>query len=618
MNKAYLPTDFWRSAARPARWVLIAVLLITGLAQAPDAADDGRTDEAATPATQPQAPADTTDGAAAPADGDTDSSADPALPPGSSGVLSTANPAGATVAVIPVEGMIYGFTLTSLERRIDKAVAGGASMIVLELDTPGGEVSAALEISKYLKGLNVPVVAWVNNDAYSAGILIAAACSQGIVMSPASATGDCAPIVPSQELAPTERAKALSPILEEFRDSAQANGYDYAVFHAMCVLGVEVYYIENPETGQRKLVNQVDYNLMVHGRAPGGGGIGALFSGGSSAEKQVGEARREVASDADVGKWVPVTSLPSGANLPNGQVHDGKTLLTLNQTRATDIGLAKGIVRDNNELKQHLAAGSVTTVTQTWSEDIAGWLTHPFVRGFLVLVLLAGAYMEFQSPGIGVPGAAAAVALVVLLGAPFIVGLAEVWHLLAFLVGFCLLVVEIVATPGFGLLGVLGVVLMLAGLILSVVPTGSGGGPISLPPPEMIGRLQQSIASILTGFVLGTAVVVALIRHFGNVPVLNKLILAGNQMSQADRAAAVMRGETQPGIHVSGDEDTSADQITVGTTGVAVSDLRPSGRAELSGRTVDASARRGFIESGESVEVVQLTGFGVIVDRPGA
>src|SRR5690606_11391553 len=76
------------------------------------------------------------------------------------------------------------------------------------------------------------------------------------------------PIAMGQSLEPTERAKILSPILEEYRDSARANGYDYAMFHAMCELGVKLYFVEHIETGERRLVNQVDYEVMVNGREP--------------------------------------------------------------------------------------------------------------------------------------------------------------------------------------------------------------------------------------------------------------------------------------------------------------------------------------------------------------
>ena len=115
--------------------------------------------------------------------------------------ISTSLPTGANVALIRMEGLIYDFQLESLQRRADAAVAQGASLVVIEIDTPGGVAASALKISKHIKSMPVPAVAWINPEAYSAGIMIAAACDQ-IVMAPASATGDCAPIVPGMNLSP--------------------------------------------------------------------------------------------------------------------------------------------------------------------------------------------------------------------------------------------------------------------------------------------------------------------------------------------------------------------------------------------------------------------------------
>jgi membrane-bound ClpP family serine protease len=185
--------------------------------------------------------------------------------PADKAAAQTVTPGGANVAVIKIEGMIYGFTLESLKRRVERAMEGNASMIVLELNTPGGEVISALKIAKYIKGeITVPTVAWIHDSAYSAGILIASSCDR-IVMSKASTTGDCAPIVPGTELAPTERAKALSPILEEFRDNARSNGKDFALYHAMCVLGVEVYLVENNRQAETRQPDR----QSLDGRWPG-------------------------------------------------------------------------------------------------------------------------------------------------------------------------------------------------------------------------------------------------------------------------------------------------------------------------------------------------------------
>ena len=532
-----------------------------------------------------------------------------------------ARPAGANVAIIRIEGMIYDFVLDSLKRRVNRAMNQKASVIVIELHTNGGTVEAGKAIAKYLRTLPVPTVAWVNDKAYSAGIMIGAACDE-LVMAPASATGDCAPIVPGQEMAEAERQKALSPILAEFRDSARANDYDYAMFHAMCVLGVELYYIEHKQTGERKLVNQVDYELMVHGRAPGGGNmLGQMFGGGQgSGQAKAGAVTREVATDEDLNQWKPVVNLPSGDQAPNGLVHDGKTFLTLTATEAKDIGLSRATIASEQQLRQHLSAAQVQRVPHTWSEDLAGFLTSPVVRGILVVALLLGAYIEFQSPGLGIPGAVAVLALITLLGAPFLIGLAEVWHILAFLLGVTLLIVELVFIPSFGLVGIAGLVLMFVGLVMSVVPTGGGGGTVPLPSPAVYDRLLASLASMMLGLVVSLAGFYFLARYFGSVPLLNKLILqtrpqpatagAGEQRQQAgtlDRPA-----ET----HVAGDEAIGAGNIRVGDQGrVAVTGLRPSGRAEINGQIVDVVSVGGWIEAGRKIHVIEVHGNNIVVDE---
>lgn len=515
-------------------------------------------------------------------------------------------PAGANVAIIDVEGLIYSFVLDSLERRIDRAVRDGASVIVIELNTPGGAVPDALRISKYIKALPVPTIAWVNNEAYSAGIMLASACDQ-IVMSPASATGDCAPILLGQEMAPTERAKALSPILEEFRDNAANNGYDYAMFHAMCVLGVELYQVKNKETGEEHVVNQIDYRVMVLGMSPEtaaapGRGLGGLFglggSGGAADTTEVGAAALDIATDADRGQWELVK-----------QVHDGRTLFTVNQSRALEIGLSQATIGSEAELQQYLGAKAVVRVPQTWSEDLAGFLTSPVVRAVLIMALLLGAYLEMQTPGVGVPGAIAAAALIILLGAPFVVGLAEVWHIVLFLIGLVLLIIELAFVPGFGLIGVAGLVMMFAGLVLSVVPTTGGPsfGPIRLPGPYMWDRLLVSSFSMILGLLASLVGFFVLTKYFGQLPLLSRLILDSPP-------AGAMASAGGLAIHVSGDEAIGGGTIDVGDLGESLTPLHPAGQAVIRGATVDVVTLGGWIDPNQRLKVVEVHGNRIVVE----
>lgn len=527
-------------------------------------------------------------------------------------------PSGANVAIIRIEDMIYDFTRESLKRRVDRALAEGASLIVIELHTPGGTVPAGMAISKDIKTLPVPTVAWINNNAYSAGILIASAADQ-IVMSPASATGDCAPIVPGQELSPTERAKALSPILEEFRDNAATNGYDYTLFHAMCVLGVEVYLIEHPETGEQRLVNQAELAVLVKGmtvdRARGNAGSGGWFGfgggrGGAEPEVEVGAPAVDTAAEAERGEWRLVR-----------QVHDGTTLLTLNQARAKEVGLSTATIGSEAELAKFLGANNVIRVEQTWSEDLAGYLVHPVVRGVLVLALLLGAYIEFQSPGVGIAGGVALLALVTLLGAPFLVGLAEVWHVIVFIIGFALLIIELAFVPGFGLLGIIGLIMMFVGLVLSVVPgggSGSGVGPIRLPPAQMWNLAILHSLYLLAGVFASFIGFYFLTKYFGSVPLLNRLVLQ-NEPALAMAGPGALAGSVEaPYVHASGDEAIGGGRLRVGDRGRVTTGLRPSGRAEFGdGQVVDVVSLGQWIEVGRAVEIVEVRGNRIVVTEDG-
>jgi len=513
--------------------------------------------------------------------------------------------AGQNAAIIRIEGVIYGYVLDQMERQVDRAMDQGANVIVFDMDTPGGEIQAAIDIAKYIKSLPVPTVAWINDQAYSAGILIASACDE-IIMSPSSNTGVSAPVSGGgQNIDSDMKEKVLAVLLSEFKDNARNNGYDYPLLHAMVELGVEVYLIEHPETGEKHLVNQVDYAFMVKGRDPEDGGMLRSIFGSSQSTVNANDAgvQRILATDETLGQWRPVTTLPSGARLPQGQVHNGKSLLALDQTLAEDIGLSRDTVATVGAVKQYLAANSVVRVEATWSEQLAAFLTNPAVRGILLLVVLVGGYMEMQAPGLGAPGAAALTALALLIGAPFFAGLAETWHLIAFLFGFLLLLGEIFVLPGFGILGISGLLLMLLGLALMVVPT-AGGGAVPMPSRLALDELAYSVTGMLVGLIGGFVGFAVVTKYFDNIPGIDRLTLQSVSPSAAGAPA-------QP---VSGDEVIGDGEAVVGATGRAATDLRPAGTVEFEGRTLDVVTQGEWIEHGSPVKVIEVRGSRIVVE----
>src|SRR3970040_2684120 len=92
------------------------------------------------------------------------------------------------VYVAPIDGIIDLGLAPFVQRVLDEATAAGASAVVLEVNTFGGRVDAAVQIRDALLGARVPTVAYVNRRAISAGALISLA-AQHLVMAPGSPIG---------------------------------------------------------------------------------------------------------------------------------------------------------------------------------------------------------------------------------------------------------------------------------------------------------------------------------------------------------------------------------------------------------------------------------------------
>lgn len=92
------------------------------------------------------------------------------------------------VFLVPVENEIETGLARSLQRAFEQAEATEAAVIVLDIDTLGGRVDAALEIGEQIRSSKVPVIAYIRGQAISAGAYIALNATH-IAMAPGSAIG---------------------------------------------------------------------------------------------------------------------------------------------------------------------------------------------------------------------------------------------------------------------------------------------------------------------------------------------------------------------------------------------------------------------------------------------
>ncbi|MHB1194348.1 MAG: NfeD family protein [Longimicrobiales bacterium] len=140
------------------------------------------------------------------------------------------------VYLVPVTGTIELGIAPFIERALEEAAAAGAAAVILDLDTPGGRVDAAERISDAIRDSKVPVYAFVNRRAFSAGALIALS-TQRVYMRPGSVLGAVTPVDGSGTKA---SEKIVSAMRSEMRALAEARGLDPAVAEAMVDEDVEI------------------------------------------------------------------------------------------------------------------------------------------------------------------------------------------------------------------------------------------------------------------------------------------------------------------------------------------------------------------------------------------
>lgn len=156
-------------------------------------------------------------------------------------VMRPAPPSPAAQAVprvvrIPVTGAVEMGLAPFVARALEEAEEGGASLVVLDVDTPGGRIDAAWEIMDAVRESPVPVVAWVNRRALSAGAMIALAADR-LWMRPGSTIGAATPVTGEGAKA---SEKMVSAMRSEFRALAEERGFDPAIGEAMVDESVEI------------------------------------------------------------------------------------------------------------------------------------------------------------------------------------------------------------------------------------------------------------------------------------------------------------------------------------------------------------------------------------------
>jgi membrane-bound serine protease (ClpP class) len=296
-------------------------------------------------------------------------------------------------------------------------------------------------------------------------------------------------------------------------------------------------------------------------------------------------------TEADRDKWQLVT-----------QVVSNDRLLTLKQDEALYYGLAVETIANDDQLKAFFGASSLTRYGATWSEGLVRVLISWPVKILLIITFIICLFVELAAPGVGVFGGTALVALLLLIGAPALAGMAQWWDILLIFVGILLLAMEIFVIPGLGIAGIAGALCLLTGLVGTFV-TGD------ITSAQGQSELLKGIGSTLAALLAAGIGIWFLSRHTGAMPILNRLVLNADVGSRSDpeSASASLLEAMDRSPHDAG--------IAAGDLGTAETDLRPAGRARFNERLVDVQTPGGYIERGRSVRVLNVGRYVIEVEE---
>jgi membrane-bound ClpP family serine protease len=156
-------------------------------------------------------------------------------------VSTTSSEGAVTVVIVPCAGEVDETMARSVKKGIYRAKTYPRAVLVLEMDTFGGKLAPAYDISDMLSAADgLTTVAFVKTKAISAGALIALSCKK-FFMRPNTTIGDCAPILVSLIGSEMLGEKVQSPLRAKFRALAQLNRFPSRLAEAMVSRGPELY-----------------------------------------------------------------------------------------------------------------------------------------------------------------------------------------------------------------------------------------------------------------------------------------------------------------------------------------------------------------------------------------
>jgi len=257
-------------------------------------------------------------------------------------------------------------------------------------------------------------------------------------------------------------------------------------------------------------------------------------------------------------------------------ISDTGKVLTFTTSEAIKFGFADGKAESVEEVMRLAGHESFEIIEHTLSpmDKIINFLIHPALSGILIVVIIGGLYFELQTPGVGFPLGASVLAALLYFAPLYLEGLATHWEVIVFVLGVVLLLIEIFAIPGFGVTGVLGLLMIIGGLTFAMVES-IGDNPLEV-------NLMPLAKAFFT-------VIIAVFLSLGLSIYLSQKLLTTTTFGHL--ALDAIQNKDQG--YTSADKTYSS---MIGKTGTAYTMLRHSGKVMIEDEIYDDTALSRFID----------------------
>ena len=442
----------------------------------------------------------------------------------------TSPPTG-KVFIVPIRENIMPPLVYVVRRGVKEAMEAKADVLILDMNTDGGRVDVTEEIIRIISKFKGTTVTYVNDRAFSAGAFIAVG-TQKIYMAPQSVIGAAAPImmVPGGGV-----ADKLPDTMEAKMTSA---------IRALV----------------RTQAEKHGHNIEV---------VEAMI-----------DKTKELKMDGEVlnkeGNILTLTDRQAAKEYGNPP----KPLLSSGTVESLDALLAT---------LGHAGAQRVE-IKPTGAETVGIWINA--IGPILLIIGMVGLYIEFKTPGFGLPGIIGIVAFALYFFGGYTAGISGAVWAVVFVVGLILVLLELFVFQGSMIAGVGGAVLMLVSIVMGMVDMYPG-------TPRLPTLLQLQLPLRDLGIALvGTVVTAAILSRF-----LPKTAFFQKLVSQtASGVSSVAAQEAQ-------------QEARLGQIGVAISPLYPGGKAQFGEQILDVLTQGEMVEKGCSVKIIGHTGPDALVEE---